>query len=247
MDNKVLKLAILILQSLIFLLLASVCVYAVFSGSLSKYSFIKFSECFVRLVCLMCFTVFYVNSLAGGFGSDSLFMPLHLFFCCLTEFRIVDFFCNVFYCHFFPPIYSVYVFIFSALMTVLPLLGYCLFYNFSDSSNIDKFLVASVIGSLVVSLLMPKSQNLEGIWNGKALSVSLYVIYALALFVSVFVMITDTPGPSQVRHFVALILIVANYINLFYDTFVMNTIGTAFIILATVLIIILTKRNAIKL
>ncbi len=245
MSNKIARLTILVLQALITLATLTLCV---FGFSLDTYwlNHIEFAECAVRLVCISVFTAFYYNSLAGGFGSDTLFIPIHLLFSALSEARILDTFSRAFGIYVFPPLEIVNIYIFSTIMTVIPLISYCIFFDNLSSDSSIRFLLAGIIGTVIVTDIIPKTQTLDTLWNFPAIKVLIYSIYIIAVTVCFIRFSTDSIGPDIIRHLVCLILIVGNYVNLFFNTFTMNLIGTAFLIGACTIILIMTKRNAIK-
>lgn len=245
MSNKIARLTILILQAIITLAILAMCV---FGFSLDTYwlNHIEFAECAIRLICISVFTVFYYNSLAGGFGSDTLFIPIHLLFSVLSEARILDTFSRTFGIYIFPPLEIVNIFIFSTIMTVIPLIGYCIFFDNPSSDSAVRFLLAGIIGTVIVTDIIPKTQILNSLWDFLAIKVLIYSIYIIAATVCFIRLSTDSIGPDMIRHLVCLILVVGNCINLFFNTFTMNLIGTAFLISACTIILIMTKRNAIK-
>lgn len=246
MNSKAIKTLIKILQSVTAAVLVYFCVKGTINTDNTEYR-IKFIGCILRCICISVFSIFYYHSLTRTFGVDTPFMPLHLLFSIIAEIRILDTYSSVFFVYYTFPEQNVDIFIFAALMTVIPLIGYCLYYGNTDTDSITRFSVSSIVFSVLITGLIPKSQNLSDLWNYKAFSVLIYLTYIIAVFVCLLTILTDTPGLTLIRHFVALILVLSNYINLFYDTFVMNTVGTLFLICATFIIMLLTKRNSIRL
>lgn len=245
MTGKIVRIIVLILQALATLAILSLCVYSFFLDS-HWLNHIEFAECAVRLICISVFTAFYYHSLAGGFGTDTLYIPIHLLFCVLCETRILDSFSRLFNVYVIPPLEIVNIFIFATIMTVIPLIGYCLFFDHLTSDSATRFLLISTIGTVILTDIVPKTQNLNAIWDCTTLKILFYAIYVTACLVCLILLFTDSPGPDMIRHFVCLILIAGNYINLFFNTFRMNLIGTAFITCACIIIMIMTKKNAIK-
>ena len=245
MNKRIIRLIILILQTIATIAIFGICVYGIFTDS-HWLNHVEFTECAIRLICISAFSVFYYHSLAGGFGSDTLFIPVFILFSVLTESRIINIFSKVFSFYFLPPLEIVNIFIFSTIMTVLPLIGYCIFFDNPSSDSAMSFLLAGKVGSIIVTDIVPKTQNLNNIFDSTPVLMLIYAAYIIAFITCIIMLFTDSPGSDLIRHFVCLILIAGNYINLFYNTFVMNIIGTVFIIVACTIIVIMTKKNAIK-
>ncbi len=145
-----------------------------------------------------------------------------------------------------PPLEIVNIFIFSTIMTVIPLIGYCLFYDNLSSDGAFRFLIAGIAGSIIITDFVPKPQNFSEIWNYTAIKLPIYAVYLIAFAACTIMLLTDRPGSDFSRHVACLIFIISNFINLFFNTFVMNIIGTVFLFIACLIIIVITNRNAIK-
>ena len=246
MSGKIAKIVALILQIVCTVSLLGICVQGFF---LDTYwlNHIEFAECAIRVIFISVFTASYYHSLAGGFGSDTFFIPIHLFFSVLSEARILDTYSKIFHAYLVPPVQIVNIFIFSTIMAVLPLIGYCIFFDNPSSDSAVRYILLGTVGTFLLTSVIPKTQNYTNIWDCIPVKIIIYGIYIIAFTVCLIMLFTDTPGPTLMRHLICLILVIGNYINLFFNTFVMNLIGTAFLISACVIIMIMTKRNAIKL
>ncbi len=245
MSSKIARLFVLSAQIIVTLAMLGICIQGFFLD-FHWLNHIEFAECFARLICISVFTVFYYHSLSSGFGTDTLFIPVFFLFSVLTETRILNTFSIAFSYFVFPPLEIVNIFIFSTIMSVLPLIGYCLFFDNRSSDSALRFLISSIVGCIILTNSIPKTQNFNEIWNYPSILLIIYASYTLAFVVCIITLWTDKPGPDFIRHLVCLILIIGNYINLFFNTFVMNIIGTAFLLVANIIIITMTKKNAIK-
>ena len=246
MNNKALKVLITAVQFLIAFALAYLCAEGILKAELYQ-DRMKFVGCLLRILSILAFTICYYHSLTSGFGVDSLFVPLHLFFSILSEIRILYKYSTVFYVHYLAPVQIVDIFILSVFMNVLPLIGYCIFFDNVGSSGVGRFISVSFVGSVLMTILLPKAQNFSDLFRFKVFYFLIYIIYVVAALVCIISLITDTPGQTVVRHIILLLLLTSSYINLFYDTFILNIIGTAFIITVTFIVIVMSRRNAIKL
>lgn len=246
MSGKIARIFALILQAICTVFLLGICLQGFFLDTY-RLNHIEFAECAIRIIFISVFTMSYYHSLAGGFGSDTFFIPVHLFFSVLSEARILNTFSSIFHTYLITPVQIVNIFILSTIMTVLPLIGYCLFFDSPSSDSAIRFILFATIGTILLTSIIPKPQNYSNITDCIPVQIVIYGIYIIAFIVCIAMLFTDTPGPTLVRHIICLILVIGNYINLFFNTFIMNLVGTAFLISACIIIMIMTKRNAIKL
>lgn len=245
MNNKFLRTLLVTFQIIIALAILIVDI----SGILHIKNFNEsalFYESIIRCLLVGLFTFFYYNSLSSGFYSEPPFLPVNLFFLMLSETRILEEYSTRLCRFFIPPQVLVSVLIFSTCMLALTLFGYEIFYS-NSGKDTSLFLAASVAASLVITELIPKALNIDSVWENKSLFLLISGIFALTFLISVVQFFSNSAGSLEIRHLVCMVLVVNNFINLFYNSFLMNLVGTGVFIISCILMITMTKTNATKL
>lgn len=243
--SKFTRVLLSLIQIVLSLTVIAFCVNAVQNCDVFEQK-INFISCIVRVICVGLFAAFYYHSLVSMFSSETVFIPLHLIFSIVAEVRILDNFASIFHFYVIPPVEYVNVFIFSTYMGVFTLIGYCLFSSESDQSNATIYLISTSVVSFIFTMLLPKAQNFVNLNKFNLFNIIVYILYAVALFSCIMLHISSPPEGFVLRHLILFLLIMTNYINLFYNSLLMNVIGTALSLLASVLMIITTHLNIIR-
>ena len=248
--NRTAKTLLLFLQLVLSLAVLLFCANGVYSAPTYDNEVI-FISCAVRIICGLVFALFYYRSLSSFFGTETLFIPLYLVFMVCAEIRVFDYFARAFQFYIISPTDCVNIFMFSALMSVLCFIGYCLFRNKTSSANITIFIIAISIMSIIMTFMLPKSQNFQSLNDFFVFNVAVRALYvAAALSCLLLYLTTPRDGASplgfSLRYIALFLLLVNSYINMFYNSVLMDFIGTAFSLAASVLMLIITRRDAIR-
>ena len=234
-----------IIQAVLSLVVVVFCVNAILYCSEYNEK-INFISCIVRVLCIGLFAIFYYHSLVSVFSSETIFIPIHLIFSITAEVRILDTFARMFHLYLIPPVLIVNVFMFSTFMGILSIIGYCLFSSDTSKGNANLFLISALVVSFIFTILLPKPQNYIYMDNFFVFKIIVYVLYAVAIFSCFMLYLSAPPEGSSLRYVILILLVITNYINLFYDTLIMNVVGTALSLLASVLMIIMTNLNIVR-
>lgn len=246
MNNKLFRILIVILALCSVIIALSFCV----KGLLCNGDFeikVKFAECILRCAFISIFAFFYYFSFSRNFESSGIFMPLYLLFAVLSEMRISQDLSKVSSIIVIPPHVQVYLFVFTSIMMAMSLIGYCVFYDNPDKKTVSRYISTTLAVGAVVSYLLPKPQSMDYVTTSKELVAVILLLFAVCVITCLILIISDIHGPHLIRHLAALLFIAGNYINIFYDTFLMNIIGTIAFISASILIIVVSSINEIRL
>jgi hypothetical protein len=245
MTGRKLKFIILFFSILVFLLVTAICVY----GILHTKDFdnrLAFGATILRVLILLIFQFFYYSSMFSGLGVDSAFLPLFVLSSSITELKILGLFSQVTsFCPYSPFIViSVieYFYIFSGLS----LFCFSYFYQEREQSVANTFLLFSLIFSALVVYFLPRFQDFESLDSALPFSILLACVYTVAGILALHHIVTDPPGTYLVRHFSALLFLAGNIVNLYFNTRVSILVGTAYILISYVSVIVISKVSDIK-
>lgn len=246
MNNKLIRILIVILALCSVVIALSFCI----KGLLCDGTFdikAKFAECILRCAFISIFALFYYFSFSRNFESSGIFMPLYLLFAVLSEMRISQDFSKVSNIIVIPPHIQVFLFVFTSIMMALSLIGYCVFYDNPDKKTVSRYIYTTLAVGAVISYFLPKPQNLDYVTTSNEIVSVILILFSVCVITCLILIISDIHGPHLIRHMAALLFIASNYINIFYDTFLMNVIGTIVFVSASILIIVVSSINEIRL
>lgn len=246
MNKKLVRIFIVFLELLSVITVLTFCIQGLANKSPLEIQF-KFIESILRCVFISVFAFFYYFSFSKNFESSGIFMPLYIMFDVISEFRIAEDLSRITNTIIIPPEVQNYLFLFANIMMALSLIGFCVFYDFSDQKTVNRYVLISIAVGAITTYLLPKQQTIMNIWDSGIILYFTILMFAVCGLTCLIVILTNLRDPNLIRHFAALLFIVSNYINLFYDTFLMNIIGTVVFAAACLLIIIVSKINEVRL
>ena len=245
MTGRVLRFWITALTTLIFLALCATCVFG-FMHSKTFDQKLTFGAAVLRAGVMLVFLYFYYASLFSSLGTDSAFLPMFIQTSIVAEFRILPLVTELTaLCPYNPVIVST-VIMFCYLLSGLCIFCFGFFYAEKDQMAINKFLSMAIAMAMILAVFLPKSQDISAIRSGLAFSILFASIYTSAGVFFLHHIITDPPGTYLIRHFSALIFLVANVFNFYFTT--RNAIlgATAFTLISYLTIMIVSKVSDIK-
>lgn len=245
MSNKVLRLTILVLQSVFLLAIVAIAIIGIITAQDYRTA-TMFAESLCRCVVTVAFTTYYYLSFAKNPNTTGMFFPLYLLMSLATEIRIVDDFAKLNNTILIPPHITVYIFVFSSLVMVISLMGYGIFYQ-SNNTAANLYLLAGIVFSLLITTIIPKAPDADNVWDSTPLYLLEMSLFIIAMVIHLILLITETPGPYRVRHAVLFLIVVGNYLNLFHDTLPTTMAGTAIITVALLIAIIIAKVRDVRL
>ena len=247
MNNKALKIFFPILELFITSVIVSICILGCMKTQNSVESCARFAECALRCAIILVFSFFYYFAFPGSFGSSGFFIPVYILFTLVSELKISENLGPIINQVLIPSNILVPVFIFSNLMTASSMMGYGIFYEYQNNKSARTFLLLSFAICLVIVNSVPKPSEVALIWDIPATRITCLYAYATSMLIFLVQLFTKATGSDAIKNMAAMLLILGNCINLFYDTFIMNIVGTAFFAAGCITIMILSKLNEVRL
>lgn len=245
MTGRKLKFIILFCSVLVFLLISAICV----QGILHTDDFdnrLAFGATILRLIILLVFQFFYYSSMFSGLGVDSSFMPMFVLSTSVTELKILGLFTEVSALCPYNPVIVVQFIEFNYIFSGLALFCFSYFYQEREQSTANAFLIFSLLFSALIVCFLPKNQSIDSLASGLPFSILLACVYTAAGILDLHHIVTDPPGTYLVRHFSALLFLAGNIVNLYFNSRLSVLIGTAYILVSYVSVIIISKVSDIK-
>ena len=253
MNNKALRVLILSLQLICFLLSISVCVYGIviIENTDDSYTYVA---AVVRLVVILLVTLAYYKSSISNINPGNAFIILALLFLTVSELRVLSS-CTAFSSRFILllsqnvseklPRISVRLQVFSQFMLMFLLIGYAIHYQNNEHSSITRFLALGTTAILFVSIILPASQDIEGIWKMTAPLWVLCILSGTALFTQLILSFTEPTATGRLRNLAILLMIVGNGLSFVFDAFHLTIFGSCLFLLGGFIIMVVTLRNSV--
>lgn len=245
MTGRTLRFIIVLLASAVLLAVVGICLYATINTS-DMNLVISFAESVVRTMVLFIFLVFYYNSLFSGSGLDTAFLPMFLLFSMVLELRILSEFSAVTFIMPLEPVVLNRILTFSVLMTGFSIFGFSFFYQNREPSAVTYYILLSIAFAVITALLIPATQNIDVMNRNLNLSLFVSALYSASAILFLRQIILDPPGSYLIRHFSALLFLVGNIINIYFDNMVFNLAGTAFTVLCYTTVMLVSKASDVK-
>jgi len=245
MTGRTLRVIIMGLAALTLVAVLGMSIY-VLARTSDMNRIIDYASCIVRTAVLFIFLLFYYNSLFSGSGLDTAFLPLFLFFSMVYEFRILPDFAAV---TFFMPVSSIMlsrILSFSLLMSGFAIFGFGFFYQNREPSAVMYYLLVSTAFSLITAIIVPATQKVDVLSMNPAFSLFVSIIYSSAAILFLRQIILDPPGSYLIRHFSALLFIVGNIVNFYFNERTINLAGTAFTVLSYMTVMLVSRAKDVK-
>ena len=244
MNNKALRVLILILQFICFLSSISVCVYGIviIEDAGDSYAYIA---AVARLVLILLVTVSYYKSSISNINPGNAFIILALFFLTVSELRVLSYFTTLSGWSILPPRVSVRLQMFSQFMLMFLLIGYAIHYQNNEHSSISRFLALGGAAILFISITLPAPQDIDGVWKMTAPFLALCILSGTALFTQLILSFTEPTATGRLRNLAILLMIVGNGLSFVFDTFFFTILGSALFLLGGFITMVVTLRNSV--
>ena len=244
MNSKALRILVLLLQLVCFLASIGVCVYGIviIENADDSYTYIA---TVVRLVIILLVTVSYYKSSVSNINPGNAFVILALLFLTVSELRVLSYFTALSGCSILPPRVSVRLQMFSQFMLMFLLIGYAIHYQNNEHSSITRFLALGTAAVLFISIMLPATQDIEGIWKMTAPFWVLCILSGTALFTQLILSFTEPTTMGRLRNLAILLMIVGNGLSFVFDSFAATIIGSSIFLLGGFTTMVVTLRNSV--
>ena len=244
MNSKALRILVLLLQLLCFLASIGVCVYGIVIAEETDDSY-TYMSAVVRLVVILLVTVSYYKSSVSNINPGNAFIILALLFLTVSELRVLSYFTALSGWSILPPRVSVRLQMFSQFMLMFLLIGYAIHYQNNEHSSITRFLALGSAAILFISIMLPATQDIEGIWNMSAPFWVLCILSGTALFTQLMLSFTEPTATGRLRNLAILLMIVGNGLSFVFDAFTSTIIGSSIFLLGGFITMVVTLRNSV--
>ena len=244
MNNKALRVLILLLQILCFIASIGVCVYGIVIIENADDSY-AYMAAVVRLVVILLVTVSYYKSSISNINPGNAFIILALFFLTVSELRVLSYFTTLSGWSILLPRVSVRLQMFSQFMLMFLLIGYAIHYQNNEHSSISRFLALGTAAVLFISIMLPATQDIEGIWNMSAPFWVLVILSGTALFTQLILSFTEPTATGRLRNLAILLMSVGNSLSFIFDSFALTIVGSSIFLLGGFITMVVTLRNSV--
>lgn len=245
MNNRLLRFLCLMLQILVIGACLAVCVYGILiSEELpDSYHYIAVTA---RIVILLLLTLSYYKTSMSSFDPGNVFMILALLFLSVTELNILPYFSALTGWGIIPPRVSVRLQLFSQFMSYFSVAGFGLYYQNSEQVNTSGFSIMGTLGILFLSLMIPATQDIDGVWGLLAPRITLGVI-AATTFIVLFIVMFNEQSKSGIMRFLGLIFMMAgNLVNVVLGSeFFFFAVGSGIFVFGGFILLLATLRNSV--
>ena len=244
MNSKALRVLILFIQLLCFLASIGVCVYGIVIAEETDDSY-TYMAAVVRLVVILLVTVSYYKSSVSNINPGNAFVILALLFLTVSQLRVLSYFTALTGWSILPPRVSVRLQMFSQFMLMFLLIGYAIHYQNNEHSSITRFLALGSAAILFISIMLPATQDIEGIWKMSAPFWVLCILSGTALFTQLMLSFTEPTATGRLRNLAILMMIVGNGLSFVFDAFASTIIGSSIFLLGGFITMVVTLRNSV--
>ena len=244
MNSKALRILVLLIQLMCFLASIGVCVYGIVIAEETDDSY-TYMAAVVRLVVILLVTVSYYKSSVSNINPGNAFVILALLFLTVSELRVLSYFTTLTGWSILPPRVSVRVQMFSQFMLMFLLIGYAIHYQNNEHSSITRFLALGTAAVLFISIMLPATQDIEGIWKMTAPLWVLCILSGTALFTQLMLSFTEPTATGRLRNLAILMMIVGNGLSFVFEAFASTIIGSSIFLLGGFITMVVTLRNSV--
>ena len=244
MNSKALRILVLLIQLMCFLASIGVCVYGIVIAEETDDSY-TYMAAVVRLVVILLVTVSYYKSSVSNINPGNAFVILALLFLTVSELRVLSYFTALTGWSIIPPRMSVRLQMFSQFMLMFLLIGYAIHYQNNEHSSITRFLALGSAAVLFISIMLPATQDIEGIWEMSAPFWVLCILSGTALFTQLMLSFTEPTATGRLRNLAILMMIVGNGLSFVFEAFASTIIGSSIFLLGGFITMVVTLRNSV--
>ena len=244
MNSKALRILVLLIQLMCFLASIGVCVYGIVIAEETDDSY-TYMAAVVRLVVILLVTVSYYKSSVSNINPGNAFVILALLFLTVSELRVLSYFTALTGWSILPPRVSVRLQMFSQFMLMFLLIGYAIHYQNNEHSSITRFLALGTAAVLFISIMLPATQDIEGIWKMTAPLWVLCILSGTALFTQLMLSFSEPTATGRLRNLAILMMIVGNGLSFVFEAFASTIIGSSIFLLGGFITMVVTLRNSV--
>ena len=244
MNSKAFRVFVLLLQILCFAVSIGVCVYGIVIIEEVDNSY-PYIAAVVRLVVVLLVTVAYYKSSVSNINPGNAFIILALFFLTVTELRVLSYFTQLTGFSILPPRVSVRLQMFSQYMLMFLLIGYAIHYQNNEHSTITRFLLLGTASVLFISMLVPATQDIDGVWQMTAPLLLLCILSGVALVTQLILSFSEPTAMGKLRNYAILMMIVGNTLSFILNTLTFTIMGSTLFFIGGFIAMIVTLRNSV--
>lgn len=244
MNSKAFRVFVLLLQILCFAVSIGVCVYGIVIIEEVDNSY-PYIAAVVRLVVILLVTVAYYKSSVSNINPGNAFIILALFFLTVAELRVLSYFTQLTGISILPPRVSVRLQMFSQYMLMFLLIGYAIHYQNNEHSTITRFLLLGTASVLFISILVPTTQDIDGVWQMTAPLMLLCILSSVALITQLILSFSEPTAIGKLRNYAILLMIVGNSLSFILNTLTFTIMGSTLFFIGGFIAMIVTLRNSV--
>lgn len=244
MNSKAFRVFVLLLQILCFAVSIGVCVYGIVIIEEVDNSY-PYIAAVVRLVVILLVTVAYYKSSVSNINPGNAFIILALFFLTVAELRVLSYFTQLTGFSILPPRVSVRLQMFSQYMLMFLLIGYAIHYQNNEHSTITRFLLLGTASVLFISILVPTTQDIDGVWQMTAPLMLLCILSSVALITQLILSFSEPTAIGKLRNYAILLMTVGNSLSFILNTLTFTIMGSTLFFIGGFIAMIVTLRNSV--
>lgn len=245
MNSKFLRFLSLTLQILVIGICLTVCVYGIVISQEASDSY-PFISTTVRVAILLLITISYYKTSVTAYNPGNVFMILAMMYMAVTELRILSYFTAMTGWGIIPPRVAVRVQLFSQFMLYFSIAGYALFHQNNEQGITSRFNLLGTVGLLFLSLTIPATQDIDGVWTLLA-PLSILVVLAATVLISMLMILFSEQTKSSVVRFVGILLMaIGNFLAVVTSSsFLYSGIGTVLYFIGGFMVMVVTLRTSV--
>ena len=245
MNNKFLRIAIILLQMLAIAAEIAICIYGIVIVENASDSY-PFLATVVRIVVILLVTIAYYKTSVSKINPGNMFIISCLFFLTLSELGILSYFTRISGWSFIPPRALVRTIMASQFMVYFSLIGYALQYQTNEHSSVVRMLILGILAVAFLTVILPASQEVSKLWDKKAPLVMLSALAFTAIISNLILAFSETTKVGALRHTATILMLAGNFITAVFDgLFVYTVIGSTLFVVGGVITMVITLRNSV--
>ena len=244
MNSKAVRFSFLLFQLLVFILGIGICIFGIVRTDDTE-AIYRYICAVARIIILLLISATYFKMSGSTFSQGSSFMMLCIFCLSFAELRVISDFTLLTGISIMPPRAIVRTQLLSQFLLHICLIGYAVYYQNSEYTTNSRFLLLGVGATVFLSLVIPSSQTLPGMWTHTAPLLVLSVLAVVTLFTH-FVLTTSEPTTAgAIRHVSIMLMVVGNFIGIVFSGMTFIIVGTSLFVVGGILAVTVTLRNSV--
>ncbi len=243
MSSKLLRILILFLQILCLMVVIGVCVYGILVNDQLDVSG-PFIATVVRVAVLFLLTISYYKTSVSNFNPGNPFIILFLLFLTIVEIKVLSMFTALTGWSILPARVSVRLHLFSQFMVYFLMTGYAINYQNNDHSALTRFMMFGITGCLFLSIMIPATQDIAGVWNLKAPYLLITAFCSVGVLANLILAFSESTKQGTLRHISTVMMLLGNY-AMIYENPTIALVGSCTFTVGGIISMILTLRNSV--